>query len=39
MTSARANHFFAQSTGGIYWDNAFNRLERCWCYENREHSS
>ncbi|CAF2047583.1 unnamed protein product [Brassica napus] len=22
---------FAQSTGGIYWDSAFNRLERCWC--------
>ncbi|KAH0910675.1 hypothetical protein HID58_033996, partial [Brassica napus] len=31
MRSARANHFFAQSVGGIYWDNAFNRLERCWC--------
>ncbi|KAH0943011.1 hypothetical protein HID58_002648, partial [Brassica napus] len=30
MRSARANHFFAQSTGGFYWDSAFNRLERCW---------
>ncbi|KAF2583297.1 hypothetical protein F2Q68_00006915 [Brassica cretica] len=28
MRSARANHFFAQSTGGIYWDSAFDRLER-----------
>ncbi|KAH0917595.1 hypothetical protein HID58_025255, partial [Brassica napus] len=31
MRSARANYFFAQSTGGIYWGSAFNRLERCWC--------